>query len=57
MSPAPQRAIKYLFEVSPQKNKVEFILKDMDPNEEYYMVFNIKDYQGNITSSNLLKIR
>ncbi len=48
---------KYLFEVSPQKNKVEFILKDMDPNEEYYMVFNIKDYQGNITSSNLLKIR
>ncbi len=48
---------KYLFEVSPKKNKVEFKMNDLFSDKEYYAVINVLDFQGNVSSSDLIPIK
>lgn len=47
----------YLFETSPKKNKVEFKINKLDPAKEYYAVINVVDYQGNVSSTDLIPIK
>ena len=47
---------KYLYEVTPKKNKVTFELKSISKNKEYYAVVNVFDLQDNIHSGQLIKI-
>lgn len=47
---------KYLLEVSPKKNKVEFKMNDIMPDKEYFAVINVVDFQGNVSSTDLILI-
>lgn len=47
----------YMFEVSPKKNKVEFKMNDIQPDKEYFAVINVVDFQGNVSSTDLIPIK
>lgn len=48
---------KYLYEIAPKKDKVEFKLVDLDPEGEYAAVINVVDTQNNMYSSDLIPIQ